>query len=119
MSIESKTTGITSTIHRRLSGRWRRDLGVPVEGNDPPVSSAPEPPESQWYRGYSDEDLSVFEPFPPVPNQPRSGFIADFLEVWTRVAYATPFAQFDGQVFGTPVPVGDWFMPRRSSTSAC
>ncbi len=110
MSIESKMTGIASTIHRRLSGRWRRDPGIPAEGSDSAeIVSAPAPPESQWYRGYSDEDLSVFEPFPPVPNQSRPGFIADFLGVWTRVDYATPFAQFDGQVFGTPVPVGDWF----------
>jgi FkbM family methyltransferase len=66
-------------------------------------------PASQWYRGYSDRDLSVFEEFPPVPSEPQTGFIVDFLGVRTRTAHATAFTSLDGRVFGTPVPVCDWF----------
>jgi FkbM family methyltransferase len=94
--------GLASKIHRRVSGRWRRDPVTPVENRA-------QLPTSQWYRGYSDEDMSVFDAFPPVPGDPQSGFIVDFLGVRTRVAYATPFTEFDGRVFGTPAPVDDWF----------
>jgi hypothetical protein len=102
MSIESRVTGLASKIHRRVSDRWRRDPDAAAENR-------PQLPTSQWYRGYSDEDLSVFEEFPPVPGASQPGYIVDFLGIRTRVTYATPFAEFDGRVFSTPVPVGDWF----------
>ena len=113
MSIESKVTGLASKVHRRLSGRWRREPAAPAETHDlvrktAPTENLPHLPTSQWYRGYSDEDLSLFDKFPPVPSDPQTGFIVDFLGVRTRVTHATPFTSLDGRVFGTPVPVGDW-----------
>ena len=74
-----------------------------------PTVTLPPLPESQWYRGYSDQDLSLFDHFPPVRSDPQPGFIVDFLGVRTRVTHATPFSSLDGRVFGTPVPVDDWF----------
>jgi hypothetical protein len=69
----------------------------------------PNLPECQWYRGYSDEDLSVFDQFPPVASDPQQGFILDFLGVRTRVSHVKSFRNQDGSVFGTPVPAGDGF----------
>lgn len=114
MSIESKVTRLASKVHRRLSGCWRRDPAAPAETRDlgqrtAPMENLPRLPASQWYRGYSDEDLSVFDEFPPVSSDPQAGFIVDFLGVRTRVAHATPFTTLDGRVFGAPVPVSDWF----------
>jgi FkbM family methyltransferase len=109
MSIDSQV----ARLRRRLS-RWRlepaargqaRSLGRQSASTDETSGL----PTSQWYRGYSDDDLSVFDGFPPVPGKSQSGFIVDFLGVRTRVAHAAPFASFDGKVFSTPVPVGDWF----------
>src|SRR3954454_17590091 len=80
MSIESRMTGLASKIHRRVSGRWRRDPVTPAENRS-------QLPTSQWYRGYSDEDMSVFDAFPPVPGNAQPGFIVDFLGIRTRVAY--------------------------------
>jgi FkbM family methyltransferase len=74
-----------------------------------PTETLPPLPESQWYRGYSDQDLSLFDHFPPVRSDPQPGFIVDFLGVRTRVTYVTAFKPLDGRVFGTPVPVDDWF----------
>ena len=113
MSIESKVTRLASKVHRRLSGRWRQDPASPAETHDlgqktAPIENLPHLPTSQWYRGYSDEDLSVFDEFPAMPSDPQTGFIVDFLGVRTRVAHATPFTSLDGQVFGTPVPLGDF-----------
>ncbi len=113
MSIESKVTGLASKIHRRLSSRWRRDPSAPAGTHDlvqktTPTVTLPPLPESQWYRGYSDQDLSLFDHFPPVRSDPQPGFIVDFLGVRTRVTHATPFSSLDGRVFGTPVPVDDW-----------
>jgi len=114
MSIESKVTRLASKVHRRLSGHWRRDPASPAETHDlgqktAPIENLPHLPTSQWYRGYSDQDLSVFDEFPPVPGDPQTGFIIDFLGVRTRVTHATPFSGLGGRVFGTPVPEGDWF----------
>jgi FkbM family methyltransferase len=114
MSIESKVTLLASKVHRRLSGSWRRDLAVRVEAHDRGQKTAPtenlaQPPALQWYRGYSDEDLSVFDEFSPVPSDPQAGFIIDFLGVRTRVAHATPFASLGGRVIGTPAPLSDGF----------
>lgn len=114
MSIESKVTGLASKVHRRLSGRWRREPAAPAETHDlvrktASTENLPHLPTCQWYRGYSDEDLSLFDEFPPVPSDPQTGFIVDFLGVRTRVTHATPFTSLDGRVFGTPVPVDDWF----------
>lgn len=114
MSIESKVTRLASKVHRRLSGHWRRDPASPAETHDlgqktAPIENLPHLPTSQWYRGYSDQDLSVFDEFSPVPGDPQTGFIIDFLGVRTRVTHATPFSGLGGRVFGTPVPEGDWF----------
>ena len=114
MSIESKVAGIASEVHRRLSGRWRRHPAASAETHDPvrkpdTAENPPQLPTCQWYRGYSDEDLLLFDEFPSVPSDPQAGFIVDFLGVRTRVTHATPFSGLGGQVFGTPVPVGDWF----------
>ena len=92
MSIESKVTGLASKVHRRLSGGWRREPVAPAETHDlvrktAPTENLPHLPTSQWYRGYSDEDLSLFDKFPPVPSDPQTGFIVDFLGVWTRVTH--------------------------------
>ena len=113
MSIESKVTGLASKVHRRLSGRWRREPFDPAGTHNlvrktAPTENLPHLPTSQWYRGYSDADLSLFDEFPPVTSDPQTGFIVDFLGVRTRVTHATPFSSLDRRVFGTPVPVGDW-----------
>jgi FkbM family methyltransferase len=114
MSIESRVTGIASKVHRRLSGRWRRDRADPTGTPDavPETNAAedrPPLPESQWYRGYSDQDLTLFDHFPPVKGHPQPGFIVDFLGIRTRVSHMKAFGIHDGRVFGTPVPVDDWF----------
>jgi FkbM family methyltransferase len=102
MAIKTRVTGLASKVHRRLSGRWRRDPGT--------LTGTPQPlPESQWYRGYSDQDLALFGHFPPVRSEPQPGFILDFLGVRTRVSHMKAFEALDGSVFGTPVPVDDWF----------
>jgi FkbM family methyltransferase len=102
MSIESKVSRLASKVHRRMSGYWRRDPASPTE-------NLAQPPASQWYRGYTDNDLSIFDEFPPVRGEPQEGFIVDFLGVRTRVSHALPFADLDGRVFGTPAPVNDFF----------
>ena len=110
MSIDSQV----ARLRRRLS-RWRlepaaRGQARAVSGRQSAsTDETSQLPTSQWSRGYSDDDLSVFDGFPPVPGKSQSGFIVDFLGVRTRVAHAAPFAGFDGKVFSTPVPVGDWF----------
>jgi len=114
MSIESKVTGLASKAHRRLSGRWRREPFALAGTHNlvrktAPTENLPHLPTSQWYRGYSDEDLSLFDEFPPVTSDPQTGFIVDFLGVRTRVTHETPFSNLDGRVFGTPVPVDDCF----------
>jgi FkbM family methyltransferase len=83
---------------------WRR-----LYRRDPAHHSAtpPSDPFRQWYRGYQEEDLRIFDAFPPVEAAPETGFIVDFLGVRTRVEYATPFRAFDGRVFGIPAPVSD------------
>ena len=114
MTIETKVTRLASKVHRRLSGYLRRDPAAPGKGHDLRQKTAatadqPQLPMSQWYRGYSDQDLSVFDEFPPVPGVPQTGYIVDFLGVRTRVAHAKPFASLGGRVFGAPVPVNDFF----------
>ena len=42
-------------------------------------------------------------------SEPQKGFIVDFLGIRTRVAHVKAFRGLDGRVFGTPVPVDDWF----------
>lgn len=58
----------------------------------------------QFYPGYAEADLRVFEAFPPVPLAPRRGFIGDFLGNRTRIGFSTPYAALDGTVGGHPVP---------------
>ena len=114
MSIESRVNGLASKIHRRLSGRWRRDPAAPAATHNPAsapalVDNRPHFHPSQCFRGYSDEDLSVFAEFPPVPGDPQPGFIIDFLGVRTRVTHAAHFKNLDGRVLGAPVPVSDLY----------
>ena len=96
MSIESKVTGLASKVHRRLCGRWRREPSAPAGTHNlvrktAPTENLPHLPTSQWYRGYSDEDLSLFDEFPgdersangihrrlprcPDPCHPRNAFL--------------------------------------------
>jgi FkbM family methyltransferase len=112
MSIDSTMTGIASKVHRRLSGRWRRDRADAAGTHDlaqeqVPADPRPPLPESQWYRGYSDQDLSLFDHFPPVESAPQAGFYIDFLGVRTRVSHMTAFKDHDGRVYGPPVPLDD------------
>jgi FkbM family methyltransferase len=109
MSIESRVSRLASKVHRRVSG-WRRDLAEPAMTRDPgqTAPSKPDLPAIQWYRGYSDEDLSVFDDFPPVASDPQAGFMVDFLGVRTRATCASPFVSLAGRVFNTPAPVGDF-----------
>jgi len=116
MSIESRVTGLASKVRRRLSGRWQRNRVDPAETHDlvqktTPTGTVPWLPESQWYRGYSNQDLSLFNHFPPVWSDPQPGFIVDFLGVRTRVSHVRVFEGLglDGRVLGTPVPIDDGF----------
>ena len=66
-------------------------------------------PGLQLYPGYSAEDLSVFDAFPPEQRKSHPGFIVDFLGIRTRTSFAGPFSDMDGKVLGIPVPIEDSF----------
>ena len=111
MSIDSKMSVLASKVRRRLSDRWRRDPALQAETHHPGSGAGASgiPPHSQWYRGYSDQDLALFDQFPAVRNESQKGFIFDFLGIRTRASHVKAFRSMDGQVFGTPVPVDDGF----------
>jgi hypothetical protein len=62
----------------------------------------------QIYRGYSDDDLIIFEVFKKAGLRPKDGFVTDFLGGRTRVATLYDAVKpLSGQIFGPPVP-GDF-----------
>src|SRR5262245_12210458 len=109
-----KVTCLASKVHRRLSGRWRRDPVAPMDSHNlarktTPAGTLLPLPESQWYRGYSDQDLSLFNHSTPVKSDPQPGFIVDFLGVLIRISHMKSIAGLDGQLLGLSVPVDDGF----------
>jgi FkbM family methyltransferase len=65
----------------------------------------PVPTPGEAYSGYTSDDLWVFDLFKDVQPEPKPGFVTDFLGTRTRTASLwTSARQFDGQVFGRPVP---------------
>lgn len=70
------------------------------------------PEEAPWgpeYRGYTDEDLAVFQAIPVRRHRPEPGFVVDFLGARTRLSSLKPFRYLDGKVLGLPVTFADRF----------
>lgn len=64
----------------------------------------PSPGELQVYRGYTQADLEVFQPFDIKP-QPQPGFVTDFHGGRTRIALLWDGVQhLDGSVLPLPIP---------------
>ncbi|WP_171892259.1 class I SAM-dependent methyltransferase [Mesorhizobium erdmanii] len=93
--------------------RLRRLDAVPAGGHTaeviPPSTPALEvkfvPTSGEIYAGYTAADLWVFDLFKDVRPVPKPGFVTDFLGTRTRTTSLWNIArQFDGQVFGRPVP---------------
>lgn len=57
----------------------------------------------QIYKGYSDQDLKIFEKFSGTKQESTEGFITDFLGVRTRVTFLHGL-EGGGSVTGIPVP---------------
>lgn len=68
-----------------------------------------EPPWGPEYRGYSDQDLAVFQSLPPQSRKGEAGFLIDFLGVRTRLTSLKPYRPYDGKVLGIPVAFKDLF----------
>jgi FkbM family methyltransferase len=84
------------------------------------------PPSSEVYRGYSNEDLAVFDLFRP-PEAPRgsTGFVTNFYGVRTRTSFLRGLERADASVSGIPVPTDgyhaegiEWIGLLKSVTSA-
>lgn len=76
---------------------------IPAPAPIPEVKLAPTP--GEIYAGYTADDLWVFDLFKDVRPEPELGFVTDFLGTRTRTTSLWNIArQFDGKVFGRPVP---------------
>ena len=62
--------------------------------------------EHQVYRGYHQNDLAVFNQFPPYQGPGEDGFATNFLGGRFRTTFQAPLKPFSGVVEGYPVPVG-------------
>ncbi len=62
----------------------------------------------QIYSGYTNGDLSVFEPYAQIAPVSNPGFITDFLGVRTRSGFVRGAEGLDGGVTGIPVPDDGW-----------
>lgn len=77
----------------------------------PKVTTPPIPGVSfgEWYPGYTQQDLAVFDAFQNAAPQSAPGFVTNFIGVRTRTSSLWNDARaLDGQVQGLPVP-GDFF----------
>jgi FkbM family methyltransferase len=64
--------------------------------------------ESQVYHGYDPQELAIFDRFCPDPTAAGEGFVADFLNVRTRVSvFRDELESLDGKCLGPPIP-GDF-----------
>lgn len=70
-----------------------------------PMPAGPNAPTMmEIYKGYTDEDIRIFDLFNVTPR-PKSGFVTDFLGTRTRTSSLWDAVRsFDGQVLGRPVP---------------
>ncbi|WP_181181054.1 FkbM family methyltransferase [Mesorhizobium sp. B2-4-3] len=66
---------------------------------------SPSPTPGEVFAGYSAKDIRVFDLFKNVRPESKPGFVTDFLGTRTRTTSLWNNArQFDGHVFGLPVP---------------
>ncbi|MFE0754126.1 FkbM family methyltransferase [Inquilinus sp. NPDC058860] len=64
--------------------------------------------ESQIHHGYDQEEFAIFDRFRPVPTAVAQDFVADFLNVRTRVSFfPDELEHLDGEYLGRPIP-GDF-----------
>jgi FkbM family methyltransferase len=65
-------------------------------------------PVGEWYPGYTQHDLAVFEAFRHAAPEPSPGFVTDWIGVRTRTSSLWNDARTFGQVQALPIP-GDFF----------
>jgi FkbM family methyltransferase len=98
---------------RSAFGRTARKTASTPSPDAPTKVGSPEIPpspvyESQMYHGYDPEELTIFDQFRPVPAAAAKGFVADFLNVRTRVSFfQNELEHHDGERLGLPIP-GDF-----------